>query len=173
MRTRISGLAALFALAACSQDGDENITIDDGVNAAEAANAEIEVLPPDDSPNGGGNDAASNANESGNEATPPDSITAAVIPAQHRGRWGMVPGDCTSTRGDAKGLITVGDKNIRFYESTATLKERRPAIATSFSGLFGFTGEGQTWEKVMTFTRTGDTLKRAEDEGTFTYKRCA
>ena len=55
---------------------------------------------------------------------------------------------------------------------TATLKERRPAIATSFSGLFGFTGEGQTWEKVMTFTRSGDTLTRAEDEGSFTYKRC-
>ena len=25
----------------------------------------------------------------------------------------------------------------------------------------------------MTFTRTGDTLKRAEPEGSFTYKRCA
>jgi len=25
----------------------------------------------------------------------------------------------------------------------------------------------------MTFTRSGDTLKRAEEEGTFTYKRCA
>ena len=52
------------------------------------------------------------------------------------------------------------------------LKERRPAIATSFAGLFAFTGEGQSWQKVMTFTRTGDTLKRAEEEGTFTYKRC-
>jgi hypothetical protein len=172
MRTRTIGLAALFALAACSKGGEENITIDEGVNAAEAANAEIEVLPPDDSPNGGGNDAASNANESGDGATPPDSSTAAVIPAQYRGRWGMVPGDCTSTRGDAKGLITIGEKSIRFYESTATLNEQRPAIATSFSGLFGFTGEGQTWEKVMTLTRSGDTLTRAEDEGTYDYKRC-
>ncbi len=55
----------------------------------------------------------------------------------------------------------------------ATLKEQRPAIATSFAGLFAFTGEGQNWEKVMTFTRTGDTLKRAEESGTFTYRRCA
>lgn len=173
MRKRTIGLAALFALAACSQEaGDENIIIDNTVNAAEAANAEIEVLPPNDSPNGGANDVAFNANESGNLATSPDSSTVAVIPAQYRGRWGMAPADCTSKRGDAKGLITVGDKTIRFYESTATLKEQRPAIATSFSGLFGFTGEGQTWEKVMTFTRTGDTLKRAEDEGSFTYKRC-
>ena len=84
----------------------------------------------------------------------------------------MVPADCTSTRGDAKGLITVGDTSIRFYESTATLKERRPAVAISFSGLFAFTGEGQRWEKVMTFTRTGDTLKRAEDDGSYTYRKC-
>ena len=30
-----------------------------------------------------------------------------VIPAAFHGRWGMVPADCTSTRGDNKGLITV------------------------------------------------------------------
>ena len=46
--------------------------------------------------------------------------------------------------------------------STRALMAQRPATATSFSGLFAFRGEGQSWEKVMTFTRTGDTLKRAE-----------
>ena len=101
------------------------------------------------------------------EATTPDSI-----PSQYRGRWGIVPADCTSTRGDAKGLITIAEGTIRFYESTATLKEQRPAIATSFSGQFDFTGEGQTWQRVMTFTRTGDTLKRADDDGNISYKRC-
>ncbi len=97
---------------------------------------------------------------------------AALIPAQYRGRWGMVAADCTSTRGDNKGLITIGDGTVKFYESLATLKEQRPAIATSFSGLFGFTGEGQTWDKVMTFTLTGDTLQRSDDDGSFTYQRC-
>jgi len=96
-----------------------------------------------------------------------------VIPALYQGRWGMVPADCTSKRGDAKGLMTIGDTSIKFYESTATLTERRPAIATSFSGLFAFRGEGQAWEKVMTFTRTGDSLKRAEKDGSYTYRRCA
>jgi hypothetical protein len=84
----------------------------------------------------------------------------------------MNAADCDPSRSDNKGLITIGEKTIRFYESTATLKEQRPAIATSFAGLFTFTGEGQSWQKVMTFTRTGDTLKRAQEEGTFTYKRC-
>jgi hypothetical protein len=107
------------------------------------------------------------------EPNPPDPVPGGVIPARYQGRWGLVPGDCTSTRGDAKGLMTIGDTSIRFYESTATLTQQRPAIATSFAGLFAFRGEGQAWEKVMTFTRTGDQLERADPEGKFTYRRCA
>jgi hypothetical protein len=85
----------------------------------------------------------------------------------------MVPADCTSTRGDAKGLIRVGERTIRFYESTASLKKRLPGAATSFAGDFGFTGEGMTWEKAMTLMVTGDTLTRTQDGQSFTYKRCA
>jgi len=107
-----------------------------------------------------------------NPTTPAPPTPGAIIPAQYQGRWGMVAADCTSTRGDTKGLITIGDTSIKFYESTATLEEQRPAKATSFSGQFAFRGEGQSWEKVMTFTRTGDTLERAHPEGRFTYKRC-
>jgi hypothetical protein len=165
--------AALLALAiaACQQPADDNIAIDES-NAA--ASADVDVLPPSESggaPVETGNGLSNEIDEDGSGATPPAS--AATIPAQYHGRWGMVAADCTSTRGDAKGLMNIGDKTIRFYESVATLKEQRPAIATSFSGLFGFTGEGQNWEKVMTFTRTGDNLKRAEEAGNFTYRRCS
>jgi len=104
---------------------------------------------------------------------PPPPTPGDIIPGQYQGRWGLVPGDCTSTRGDAKGLMTIGDTSIKFYESTATLTKRQPAKATSFSGLFAFRGEGQSWEKVMTFTRSGDRLERADPEGRFTYRRCA
>ena len=161
-----TGLLAL-ALLACQQGPDDNIAIDE-TNSLNGA--DIETLPPDE-----GNEltAAANANMPvPPEPAPPDQAQSATIPAQYHGRWGMVPADCTSTRGDAKGLITVGANSVRFYEAVAALKEQRPAIATSFSGLFSFTGEGQNWEKVMTFTRTGDTLKRAEEAGTFTYTRC-
>lgn len=152
---QIFAAAMLLALAGCQQGNDDNIAIDE----TNGAKTEIEILPPDE-----GNDQTAEAN-----AIAPPTVP---IPAAFHGRWGMTPGDCTSTRGDAKGLINVTDDKIRFYESTATLKEQRPAIATSFSGLFSFTGEGQTWEKVMTFTRSGNTLSRAENEGNFTYKRC-
>jgi hypothetical protein len=89
-----------------------------------------------------------------------------------RGRWGMVANDCDPNRSDAKGLIQIGERSVSFYESRATFKEPRPSPEGSFSGLFSFVGEGQTWEKVMTFTRNGDTLVRAEEAGRFTYRRC-
>ena len=174
--TRIIVTAAVLALAlaACQRGPDENIAIDE----SNSFNGEVETLPPDE---GNEETAARNANGALNEAddagseepSPPGTPEAGMIPAHYRGRWGMVPADCDQRRSDAKGAMTIGERSIIFYESRAMLKERRPAIATSFAGLFAFTGEGQSWQKVITFTRTGDTLKRAEESGTFTYKRCA
>lgn len=173
--TRIiaTGVLLALALAACQQEPDDNIAIDE----SNSLNADFETLPPDE---GNEETAARNADSDLNEAddagseqpSPPGTPEAGMIPDQYRGRWGLVAADCDRNRSDAKGAITIGERTILFYESTARLKERRPAIATSFSGLFAFTGEGQNWEKVMTFTRTGDTLKRAEEAGTFTYTRC-
>lgn len=161
-----------LALVACQQPNDANIAIDNEVNAAEAANGEIETLPPSEEGGALANtDTDTGLNEADDGGSEAPSTT--LIPAQYRGRWGMVPADCTSTRGDAKGLMTVRDTNIRFYESTASLQEQRPAIATSFSGVFVFNGEGQTWERVVTFTRSGDKLKRADTEGSYSYTRCA
>jgi hypothetical protein len=172
MKAVLAAIPLTFVLSAvaCSKndpvDEDaENATGLDTVVAQANATAEAVHEQADETPPAPGTN---------DEAPPPAPPTPGdIIPAQYQGRWGMVPADCTSTRGDAKGLITIGDTSIRFYESTATLKEQRPAIAISFSGLFTFTGEGERWEKVMTFTRTGDTLERAEAEGRFTYKRCS
>ena len=157
------GIAALFALAACSQQeaGDANIEIDN------VANADVEPLPANEA-------AVNDADDAGSEQpSPPGTPEAGMIPAQYRGRWGMNAADCEQGRADNKGMITIGEKSIRFYESTATLKEQRPAVAISFSGLFTFTGEGQSWEKVVTLTRSGDTLTRADDESSYDYKRCS
>ena len=171
MKRLAATMILVLGLAACQQEDPTNIAIDEG----NSLNADIETLPPDESSlnnvAGGGLNAADDA---GSELpSPPDTPEARMIPGQYRGRWGMVAADCDQSRSDAKGAITIGERSIIFYESRAILKEQRPAIATSFSGLFAFTGEGQSWEKVMTFTRTGNTLKRAEESGTFTYTRCA
>jgi hypothetical protein len=169
--TIATSILLALALAGCQQEDPNNFAIDEG----NSLNAEIETLPADESSlnnmAGGG---LNEADDAGSEQpSPPNTPEASMIPSQYRGRWGMVAADCDQRRSDAKGAITVGERNIRFYESMATLKEIRPATATSFSGLFAFTGEGQNWEKVQTLTRTGNTLKRAESGGTFTYTRCA
>ena len=156
-----------FALVACQQQADDNIAIDE----TNTVNADVEALPP--APASDNGTSLNEADDAGSEQpTPPGTPESMLIPGQYRGRWGMVAADCEQGRSDAKGLLTIGEKTLVFYESTGTLKERRPAIATSFAGLFDFTGEGQKWSKVITFTRTGDTLKRAEEAGTFTYRRC-
>lgn len=163
-------LAALLAVAlgACQRSNDDaNIAIDNGVNAAAA---DVETLPPSEEASDASDSIVNGLNQADDAGSEDPNL--AFFPAQYRGRWGLVAADCTSTRGDAKGLITIGDTTVKFYESLARLKQQRPAIATSFSGQFAFTGEGQSWEKVMTFTRTGDTLKRADSEGSFTYTRC-
>ncbi len=162
--------AALFALglAACQQADNNNIAID----AANGDENVAEVLPPSDQ-SGAPAEAANGADLPDNDAAnAQDPTGAAAIPAQYRGRWGMVPLDCTGDPSAAKGLISIDGTSIKFYESRATLKEQQPSIATSLSGRFGFTGEGQTWEKVVTLTRTGDKLKRADDEGSYDYTRC-
>ncbi len=173
MRAILGAIPLVFILSAAACGGSEPVVDDANDTAglstvvaeanatANAVHNEAEAAPP---PSPGTGDTAT---------TPPSPTPGGVIPEQYQGRWGMVAADCTSTRGDHKGLITIGDTSIRFYESTATLTAQRPAIATSFSGLFAFRGEGQSWEKVMTFTRTGNALKRADPEGNFTYQRCA
>jgi hypothetical protein len=89
----------------------------------------------------------------------------------------MVPADCTSTRGDNKGLITVDADSIRFYESRATLAKVTMNAPENFTGDFRFTGEGQTWTKPqnLKLTASSNTLIRSETEPamSFTYKRCA
>ena len=153
--------AILFSLAACQQGGDDNIAIDE----TNSANAEIETLPPDE-----GNDQTAEANA----VQPPAGLK---IPAAFHGRWGMVPADCTSTRGDAKGLIEIDANSIKFFESRGTLTGVTLNAPENFTGTFAFTGEGQSWTGSQNLKLTGssNTLVRGQTDvaETFTYKRCA
>ncbi len=98
---------------------------------------------------------------------------AASIPAALHGRWGLTPMDCTSTRGDAKGLLIIGPSEVRFYESRA-VPENAQSGTDSISGDFSFTGEGQTWTKFEALELKGAELVRTESNpmASFTYARC-
>ncbi len=76
MKMHKLGIAALFALgaAACSNKTDDaNIAVDGTVNATEAANAEIEVLPPSE-----GNGVASSRAQSPSRQRHPSPISWAL-----------------------------------------------------------------------------------------------
>jgi hypothetical protein len=157
--------AALLALAACNPPSEPNAA-DPGELNIDAA--DIEPMPPSEAPGPG-----ANGNATANEDMP---VPLTVIPAAFHGRWGMGPADCTSTRGDAKGLIAVDANSIKFYESRATLAKVTMNAPENFTGDFKFTGEGQTWTKPQNLKLTGssNTLIRSETEPamSFTYKRC-
>jgi hypothetical protein len=136
-------------------------------------------LPSVDNVAGGrdGQPSADGAPPANGAATVPatgDLAPAASIPAALHGRWGMTPADCTSTRGDAKGLLVVRADGMVFYESEAVPARNVQASKDSISADFAFTGEGQSWTKFQTLTLDDDKLVRTESSpmASFTYVRC-
>lgn len=104
------------------------------------------------------------ATETTGAAAEPAVQTGLGIPAAMHGRWGLVPEDCTSTRGDAKGLITVSAGEIRFYESVGQVDSASERSDSAFRGTFAFTGEGMQWTREMALAlgADGTTLVRSE-----------
>jgi hypothetical protein len=122
--------------------------------------------------------------EASTTPAPATSSTAGIpeggIPVALQGNWGMVPADCTSTRGDNKGLLRITATTLQFYESLARLGAIKDRSENALTADFEFTGEGMTWNREETLAVSGDTLTRTErggDEpgtgGPFTYTKCA
>ena len=104
---------------------------------------------------------------------------AAAIPEPLRGRWGLTAEDCTSTRGDAKGLLEVTENGLRFYESRAALGRIAEQGPARIAADFDFEGEGMTWQRhvILETQDGGRTLSRRETGAdamteTLRYERC-
>lgn len=111
-------------------------------------------------------------------AASPDTGTG--IPVALHGRWGLVPADCTSTRGDNKGLLTITADTLRFYESVGTLDKIVERDTSRIVADFAMTGEGQSWTRRMVLEAEdgGKALVRREQGadamlGLLRYQRCA
>ena len=104
----------------------------------------------------------------------PNADAAGIIPARLQGRWGLTPADCTSTRGDNKGLLVVTADALKFYESRAVPGISIEKTDHSISGEFNFTGEGQAWTKYESFKLQSDGLVRTERSpaASYTYAKC-
>ncbi len=158
-------ITAIMSIGACSSGSDP---VADEVNNVAAIPAEVDVLPPDES-------AVTPTNEVENGSAEPVNDSASTIPASLHGRWGLTPGDCTSTRGDAKGLLIVSAQSLKFYESLAKPAGPLKTSPDSASGDFTFTGEGMTWKKFEALELQDNKLVRTESDpmASFTYARCS
>ena len=97
-----------------------------------------------------------------------------TFPTALHGRWGLVPGDCTSGAGDTKGLVTISAEEVRFYESVARPTKVVERTDRVIRGEFDFTGEGMSWTNYMTWSASGDRLTRvdSEEDSRLVYTRC-
>ena len=161
MRAFTFPLLALAALAACDNgtQGADTTTEEAAADGNLVANNSVGPAP----------------GPSADAATPAPT----EIPVALRGRWGMVPLDCTSTRGDNKGQLTVTGDKLEFYESVGTLDTIMDAEPTRIRAAFEFEGEGMTWQRevVLDVQDDGATLIRREygDDaapGPFRYAKC-
>jgi hypothetical protein len=152
------------SLAACNSRDP----VADGANNIAAAPPGVDVLPADES-------VATPTNQLENGVAEPSNASAqGTIPAALHGRWGMTPADCTSARGDTKGLLIVSGDALRFYESVARPNGDTRSSPNSISGDFDFTGEGMNWRKYQALELKDGKLVRTESDpmASFTYARC-
>lgn len=164
-------MPALALLAACGGGGQADDAPANGAadNGLSSANMAVEnAVPPQD---------ADNANNAGNTISAADRTE---LPPAMIGRWGLVPDDCTSTRGDAKGLIVISPTQVKFYESVAKLDNITEYMPQRVLADFSFSGEGMTWKRgmILDVQDAGQTLIRREtgpeaSPGPFRYTRCA
>lgn len=144
----LTALGAALALAACSKEPEAPPT--------QPTETE-EVFQEEPAP-------AAEATELSEEPAAEGEVSQVEIPEAVQGRWGMVAADCTSKRGDAKGLLEVSADQLKFYESVAKLGEIKEAGETRIRATFAYTGEGQSWSQdvVLDAQDDGKTLIRRE-----------
>lgn len=122
---------------------------------------------------------------SGPDGSPPDNVvgsqtsaqavSGARIPTFLHGRWGLTPADCTSTRGDAKGLLVISGGQLRFFESRGVPTTNIGGTDDSFTADFAFTGEGQRWTGFETLQLQDRRLVRTTSNpmASYTYAKCS
>lgn len=161
MAGKLTVIAALVGLAACRapEEPEQAATIGAAVP---------------DSPN-----TAAAMGSAGGQPLPapapaPTAIADGRLPPAFVGRWGLVPADCTSTRGDNKGLMTVTPDRLAFYESRATIARLEGVSPTELRATLAFTGEGQEWreETGLVLEERGRVLVRVVDGERLRYTRC-
>jgi hypothetical protein len=182
---------AFLLLTACSPQQDDKKPEGTGLDSRIVDNIAVPDTEPEPTNNsieaasdgGGGDFAWGEGNASGPSASKPGPKSiiddGKGIPAAIRGRWGLVPADCTSKLGDAKGLLEISATKLTFYESRGLLKSIKDRKPDRLRATFSFEGEGQSWmQDMLMITRDGGKTMIRTEFGEdampqpLTYKRC-
>lgn len=157
----LAGIAIALSLAACSSEPTE----------PEVQGTDAPIM---ESAAAGGVTASEAASPASTEVVADDAM-----PQGMRGRWGLVPLDCTGDPAAAKGLVAIGADSMKFYESVAKLGMIERVDPQTLVAAFEFSGEGHTWvlDVTLELSEDGQTLVR-RDKGPdampepLTYTRC-
>ena len=186
-------LIAPVALAACggpapaNDAAAANAVVAEETNLADVAGAADETPPiaggagdtPDVAPPPAGPLPAATATPDATPSPVPSASASpageAALPPRFRGRWALVPADCEPGRADAKGLMIVQPRLLRFYESRAAVTSVRASGADRIVAELAFNGEGQSWSRTarLQLRDNGRTLVRSDEEtAPLRYARC-
>lgn len=127
-----AALVALAALSACDSTAPVPAPSGQATGSSDASSSPIETASPSPSPT------------PSSPATPPAGTN---FPAAMQGRWGLTAADCTARPGDTRTLLTIGAKDIRFYESVATIRTVKESSATRLRATLAYEGEGMQWNR--------------------------
>jgi|GEM_PF-1176011 len=174
LKAFVAGITLLL-LTGCSgqNDSDEGLTDLDTRIMTDENMADIETYPEEDSVSQPAADTTAGSDTSTLKAA------KGPIPAAIRGRWGMVAADCTSSHGDAKGLIEISGTDLIFYEARAVLGNVKETEPSRLRARFNFEGEGMKWQSdvLLEVQDSGQTLLRRDygpdaPPAPTRYKRC-
>lgn len=142
---------------------------------ANGANDTADMRPPAEASPDPTSSAPADAVASNADTGTAEPASATKIPVAYHGRWGMAPADCSSTRGDNKGLLTITADEMRFYESVAVPGPSFVVGANNIRGDFNFTGEGQRWTKFQSLRLEGQELIRTDSNpaASYSYAKCS
>lgn len=111
------------------------------------------------------------------DAAPTPPAAGNAIPLALQGVWNLDAADCANAV--SEGRLEIGAQSLEFYESRAALGTIESVDATSITANYDFTGEGQTWQRVIELKTTSEgktLLRQVRAEGAqqarFQYSRC-
>lgn len=103
-----------------------------------------------------------------------------AIPAAIQGRWALKAEDCAARPGTDLTALVIDAKTLRFFESAGDLARVRDRSANRIVADFKFSGEGETWDRLMLLGLSGGgktLVRRDYGEGAaaepMRYTRCA